>query len=176
MEALGLASGLLSVLSATVNLADFVQTIKKAPIELIALSNEVADLKLVISEVEALDSNSNLIRKSSESLTKILLLARTTLDHLSHFINEILLPENTRRNSASRSSAQRLKWAFSQKRTAKKLQKELRAIRLNIGILLAARSRYFNFAFWHVFDAHTSFALVPTATLFKSSSIAFLYK
>ena len=72
MEALGLASAIITVLSASATLADIVHSIKNAPIELIALSNEVADLKLVVSEVEALDRNCNLVRESSESLTKVL--------------------------------------------------------------------------------------------------------
>lgn len=123
-----------------------------------ALSNEVADLKLVISEVEALDRNCNLVRKSSESLTKTLLSARITLDHLAQFVDDSIRPREDGKALASRYAAQRFKWAFSQKKTAKRLQRELRAIRLNIGILLAAQSRYVKFAFWRVLKAQLSSA------------------
>ena len=154
MEALGVASGILTALSATADLASLVQSIKNAPIELIALSNEVADLKLVISEVEALDRNCNLVRKSSESLTKILLSARITFDHFAHFIDNILQSHEDGKKLASRAATQRFRWAISQKKTAKRLQRELRAIRLNIGILLAAQSRWVKFAVWRVLNAH----------------------
>lgn len=163
MEALGIASGILNALSATTDLAHFVQSIKNAPIELIALSNEVAGLKLVISEVEALDRDCNLVRKSSESLTKILLSARITLDHFALFVNDSIRPREDGKTLASSRATQRFKWAFSQKKKAKRLQRELRAIRLNICILLAAQSRYVRFAFWHVLNPHF---LVPTATPF----------
>lgn len=147
MEALGIATGILNALSATADLAHFVQSIKNAPIELIALSNEVADLKLVISEVEALDRNCNLIRRSSESLTKVLLSARITLDRFALFVNDSIRLLEHGKTLTSSCTAQRFKRAFSQKKLAKRLQRELRAIRLNIGILLAARSRYVQFAF-----------------------------
>lgn len=153
MEALGIASGILNALSATADLAHFVQSIRNAPIELIALSNEVTDLKLVISEVEALDRDCNLVRKSSESLTKILLSARITLDQFALFIDDSIRPREDGKTLASRCAAQRFKWAFSQKKTAKRLQRELRGIRLNIGILLAAQSRYVKSAFWRILNA-----------------------
>ena len=69
------------------------------------------------------------------------------LDDLAQFVDEILPSERAGKSLTNRNSTRRLKWAFSQKKKAKRLQKGLRAIRLNVSILLAAKSTYVTFAF-----------------------------
>lgn len=131
-----MAASVITLLSASGSLANVVRSMHNAPAELKSLSNESEDLKLVISEIESLDRESNLICKSSETLTKLLITARIKANDLHQFV-ESLGPGAP---NITYSKRQRLKWVAAKKMTAQRLQEELRSVRQNICITLAARS------------------------------------
>ena len=118
-------------------MGQLIQSAKKAPDEIIGLSNQVADLKLVIEEAETLDRDSNLQIKSSESLTKLLIGIRIKFDYLDGFVEELL--DVQRFNNPQ---VQRIKWATTYKKRSKKLWAELRDMQQNLITVLAARSTY----------------------------------
>lgn len=137
MDPLGAAASALTVASPAHKLGQLIRSTKNAPDEIIALSNQVADLKLVIEEVECLDRESNLQRRSSETLTKLLIGVRIKFDHLDGFVEELL--DVQKYNNLQ---VQRIKWATYYKKRSKKLQAELRDMQQNLGTVLAARSTY----------------------------------
>lgn len=137
MDPFGAAASALTVASAAYKLGQLIRSTKNAPDEIIALSNQVADLKLVIEEVECLDRDSNLQRRSSEALSKLLIGVRIKFDHLDGFVEELL--DVQKYNSLQ---IQRIKWATSYKKRSKRLQAELRDMQQNLGTVLAARSTY----------------------------------
>ena len=137
MDPLGATASALTVASAVYKLGHLIQSAKNAPDEIIRLSNQVADLKLVIEEAESLDRDSNLQIKSSESLTKLLIGIRIKFDYLDSFVEELL--DVQRLNSLQ---VQRIKWATTYKKRSKELQAELRDMQQNLITVLAARSTY----------------------------------
>ncbi|KAI9832146.1 MAG: hypothetical protein M1819_004497 [Sarea resinae] len=147
MDPVGFAASLLTLVSAFGKLGRLIKSMHNAPDELIALSNEVADLKIVLSDVEMLDRETNLVRTTSESLTKLLISARIKLNNLDKFVDELIniRPDDT-------VSAQRIKWAVSKRKKAKELQEELRDIRINLGTILAARSTQGNYSVQVILD------------------------
>lgn len=137
MDPLGATASALTVASAVHKLGQLIQSAKNAPDEIIRLSNQVADLKLVIEEAESLDRDSNLQMKSSETLTKLLIGIRIKFDYLDDFVEELL--DVQRFNSPQ---VQRIKWATTYKKRSSKLQAELRDMQQNLITVLAARSTY----------------------------------
>ena len=93
MEPLGAVASLATVLSVVSNLNQLIRSLRSAPDELLALGNEVADLDLVLSEIESLDRNRNHVRESSYTLTKLLIKARILLDSVNRLICKFLLVE-----------------------------------------------------------------------------------
>ena len=139
MDPLGATASALTVASAVHKLAQLIQSTKNAPDEIIRLSNQVADLKLVIEEAESLDRDSNLQMKSSESLTKLLIGIRIKFDYLDGFVEELL---NVQKFKSPQ--VQRIKWATVYKKRSTKLQAEMRDMQQNLITVLAARSTYEN--------------------------------
>ena len=139
MDPLGATASALTVASAVRKLGQLIQSAKNAPDEIVHLSNQVADLKLVIEEAESLDRDSNLQMKASETLTKLLIGIRSKFDYLNGFVEELL--DVQRFNSPQ---VQRIKWATTYQKRSKKLQAELRDMQQNLITVLAARSTYEN--------------------------------
>ena len=137
MDPLGAAASVLTVASAAYKVGQLIRSVKNAPDEIVALSNQIADLKLVIEEIESLDRDSNLQRKSSETLTKLLISLRIKFDSLDGYVEELL--DVQKYNNLQ---TQRIKWATIYKKRAKRLQAELRDMQQNLGTVLAARSTY----------------------------------
>ena len=93
MEPLGAVVSLATVLSVVGNLNQLIRSLRSAPDELLALGNKVADLDLVLSEIESLDRNRNHVRESLYTLTKLLIRARILLDGVNRLICKFLVVE-----------------------------------------------------------------------------------
>lgn len=135
MEPLGAIASLATVLSVVGNLNQLIRSLCSAPDELLTLGNEVADLDLVLSEIESLDRNRNLVRESSNILTKLLIRARILLDGVNRLILEI-----PRGRADAIAPSQRLEWLVLKRRKAIRLQLELRDTRMNISTVLSGRA------------------------------------
>ena len=134
MEPFGATTAALTVIKTLSGFADVVKSFKDAPNELLALNNEVSDLKLVISDIETLDRESNLVRNSSESLTKLLLEARIKVNALEGLTQELVTF-----GAESNVKIRRIKWVRT-KSKVERLRRELREVRSNIAAIRAARS------------------------------------
>ena len=85
------AASALTLASAAYKLAQLIKLVKNAPDEMIALSNQVADLKLVVEEAEWLDRDINLERNSSETLTKLLIGVRIKFRSLEQVCGRVVI-------------------------------------------------------------------------------------
>ena len=138
MEGVGLAASLVTLVETTGATIRTIRDIRNAPDALSALSNEVADLKLVITDIQARESNDTSVHARSESLTKLMLHARIKLDEVEKFVQNLLSADTNLRDG---NIAYRIKWALGKKKRAYELVQELREIRHNVVALLGLQAR-----------------------------------
>jgi hypothetical protein len=138
-DPLSLATGIVSVIALTTAaskaLHRLIVSMRQAPQALLSLSNELADLAVVILEVKnVVDSGKDLPPRSRERLAILLMRAKPKVDEI-----EKLATDLTRAGSKSRLNFSRMTW-MDGKAKAAGIQKELRVFRLNIAAILAANN------------------------------------
>jgi hypothetical protein len=138
MDPLSLTASLIAIIGLTTTAAKtmhrLIVSMRQAPDVVLALSNELSDLALVLLEVKHVEDSSSLPQESRERLA--LLLSRTQLK-----VEEVetLASRLSEASSASLLSFTRLTWREGRAK-AGALQKDLRLARSNIAAILAANS------------------------------------
>jgi hypothetical protein len=138
MDPLSFTASLIAVIGLTTTAAktmhQLIVSMRQAPDVVLALSNELSDLALVLLEVKHISDSSSLPQESRERLA--LLLSRT---HLKVDEVEKLASRLSEASSSNLLSLTRLTWREG-KAKASALQKDLRLARSNIAAILAANS------------------------------------
>lgn len=137
MEPVGLASSIVAFLEVTKRTTKLIRGIRNAPDELVALSNEAADLELIVTDLEELDRESNLVRTSSETMTMLLIHARVKMNELDGFVRGVL---DADASLSAQTFRRRMSWAMGKKKRAQELLAELREVRHNVGAALGLRT------------------------------------
>lgn len=137
MEVAGLGASIVAFAQAAGSIAKVIRNIRNAPDELIALSNEVADLNLIVSDLEQLALEGNLVGASTQTLAMLLIQARAKMDELDAFIGNLLSADASLK---AETASHRLRWALGKKRKANELLRQLRELRHNIAMVLGLRT------------------------------------
>jgi hypothetical protein len=138
MDPLSFAASLIAVVGLTTTAAQtmhrLIVSMRQAPDVILALSNELSDLALVLLEVKSVEDSSSLPPESRERLAVLLSRAYQKVDEV-----EKLAARLSEASSSSFLSVGRLTWRDG-KAKAGPLQKDLRIMRSNIAAILAANS------------------------------------
>jgi hypothetical protein len=138
MDPLSFTASLIAIIGLTTTAAKamhgLIVSMRQAPDVILALSNELSDLALVLLEVKHVEQSSSLPQESRERLA--VLLSRT---HLKIEEVERLASRLSEASSSNLLSFTRLTWREG-KAKAGALQKDLRLARSNIATILAANS------------------------------------
>lgn len=126
-EALAVVPLVIEALKLSKKLEETIQTCKNTPSELLVLGNELTELSLVISEIDISDE------PDPSPLRKVLARAESQLKVLEAFIETFATLITTK------SKRTRMKWVRARQQ-ALAMQDEIRAIKANLTILLAART------------------------------------
>jgi hypothetical protein len=138
-DPLSLATGIVSVIALTTAaskaLHRLIVSMRQAPEALLSLSNELADLAVVILEVKhVIDSGKDLPPRSRERLAMLLLRSKPKVDEIERLATDL-----TRAGSKNILNFSRMSF-IEGKAKAASIQKDLRVFRLNIAAVLAANN------------------------------------
>ena len=124
-DPISLTASILTLIDAAGKIGEFITHCRYAPAEVLALNNEVNDLRFVLGRVEDIypsDAESN--------VTVTLRRAGQNIARLHAVVHQLKLQDNTRL-----STADRVRWTMM-KSKVRKLLTELRNIRLHLNTLL----------------------------------------
>jgi hypothetical protein len=130
-EPVGLAASAITLAEIVTKLVKFVAAIRNAPGEILALSNEAADLNLIVSEVQNLVQDKQQSTERTQSLEKVLIRVNRTIHLLDDFISSIAHP------TGKRFSVNSIRWAI-RKRKVNALKEALLKARLDITAIVAS--------------------------------------
>jgi len=130
-EPVGLAASVITLAEIVTKLVKFVAAVRNAPGEILALSNEAADLNLVVSEVQGLVQDKQLSTERTQSLGKVLVCVNRTVHLLDDFISSIAHP------TGKRFCVNSIRWVVGKGR-ANDLKEALRKARLDIIAIVTA--------------------------------------
>lgn len=141
-DPLSVTASAIAVIGAAVNVAQTIQTLiktlRKAPDELLALSNEVSDLRLVLYEIDLAAQGQDVAYNSASAILQILHRGQAKLDELDQFVKRFIRP-----HLRTVTKVDRVRWV-KEKNNAQAIQSELRAIRMDLATILAAKTSYVN--------------------------------
>jgi hypothetical protein len=129
-EALGIASSTLTLVDASIKLVKLIRALKHAPAELLALNNEVADLKLLFSQVQVVQA------EQPDALSNLASTLDKTIETISRLSS--LVDEYSRRPLIGVS---RVRWLLEKSKIVS-LKDELRERRSQLDILLGVNNVY----------------------------------
>jgi Fungal N-terminal domain of STAND proteins len=142
-DPLSVTASVIAVLGAAVNAAQTIQnlirTLRQAPDELLALSNEVSDFRLVLHEIDLSAQGQDVAYNSTSAILRILSRAEAKLDELDRFVKGFVRP-----HLSTVTKVDRVRW-MKEKNNAQAIQSELRAMRMDLATLLVAKTSYVNF-------------------------------
>ena len=133
MDPLSISASVVTLAGLAIQLGKYASSLHNAPAEILALSNEMVDLNLLVVKLESVRSDDQIPGHWNHDLRKILDPLKLKIQELSTFVNAC---ESSGALSEFKS---RLKWPMVQSK-AQALQKDLREIRLNTITYLAAQS------------------------------------
>ncbi|KAF2396337.1 hypothetical protein EJ06DRAFT_235271 [Trichodelitschia bisporula] len=107
VDPLSISASIVALAQAAKALVSFLKHLHDAPAELLALSNEVEDLKLVLCEAEEAYKTLDPATPSAERIRKVLESAQGKLGELDAFSRRL-----SKVNSARTAATQRMRWAF----------------------------------------------------------------
>jgi cell division protein ZapA (FtsZ GTPase activity inhibitor) len=129
-EALGIASSTLTLVDTSVKLVKLIRALKHAPAELLALNNEVADLKLLFSQVQVVQA------EQPDALSNLASTLDKTIETISHLSS--LVDEYSRRPLTG---VNRVRWLLEKSKIVS-LKDELRERRSQLDTLLGVNNVY----------------------------------
>ena len=139
MDPLSIAAGVVQFLhfsgSCSKSLRQLVHTVRHAPDEILAVSNEVSDINLILSDIEATNkaleaAGAHINHEYLKGLSTLLPLARTKLGQLDGFVAELFLTQPD-----GQTKFQRYNWV-RKKSAVIALQKDLVDVKRKLGLLL----------------------------------------
>lgn len=134
-DPLSIASSILSLTDAAIIIGKFIHRIRNCPAELLAVNNELSDLRYVLTEVERLQENETV--PGGSNLGRILKRAQVAVQEASDIIQKL------KGNETGRFSViDRVKWSVTQKEKVASLISRLREIRFQLDTLIAADTAY----------------------------------
>jgi len=137
VEPLGVSASIVTLVGTAFTIAktlhDFIKRLRHAPQDLLALSNEVSELSLILTSINHASSTSS-HTATSQALTECLQSARQDLHDLDAFTKRLVISRTPAKNCVDR-----LAWA-RHKKEAVALQSRLRDSRLSLSVLLGASS------------------------------------
>lgn len=128
-DPVGVTASILTLLGAAAQLGKLINSIHNAPVELLALSNEVNDLCIVYRELEKVHET---WPDTSVNLSQALHTANEKIATLQQLVDD----------SASKglSAIGRVNWVLRKKGKMQKTQRELREVRRQLDTLIATNS------------------------------------
>jgi hypothetical protein len=128
-DPVGFTASIMTLVGAAAQLGQLINSMRNAPVELLALSNEVNDLCLVYRELEKVRAR---WPAASGNLSPALRRANEKITVLKQLVDES--------DSKTSSAVGRVNWVFRKKRKIKQTQEELREVRRQLDTLVAANS------------------------------------
>jgi hypothetical protein len=141
MDPLSISVSVVTLLSAANSIAGGINklaSLSRAPASLLALSNELSDLRLVLAESEAVLSDHAMRYEKIEAASSGRSLSQS-IERAKRHLEE--LEEVEKRLSTSSGGIDRLAWLWEQD-NIRKIQKDLRTVRLDIVAVLGLVSSY----------------------------------
>ena len=114
----------------------YISDYRNAPAELLALSNEVADLGLVLGEARLATVVQSAEGNSANNIEDLLSRAKVQLEGLEELAQQLAPP-----NQDSMRNIDRLRWHRAKKKAIARME-AIRSIRSSLAVILSARSTY----------------------------------
>ena len=134
-DPLGVAASILSLTDAVIIIGRFIRRIRNCPAELLAVNNELSDLRYVLTEVERLQENEEV--PGGSNLGRMLERAQVVVQETSGIVQKLEGNDNNRF-----SVIDRVEWSVTQKEKVTSLISRLREIRFQLDTLIAADTAY----------------------------------
>lgn len=137
MDPLSITVSILTLAGAVSATVTHVQTLLDAPKEIIALSNDIADIEVVVQEVASCLSENGASRWTETTqinVSKLLRRAEDKLQRLSSILNDKLL---TCRNGNGRRRSVKIAW-LKHKSEVEQLRKDLNSVKLSLAAVIGA--------------------------------------
>lgn len=135
MDPVGATASALTILAAAAAVTKFIKSIVNAPEELKALTEEVAQLSLTISEVAAFNDESHARGATGTALSKTLSKAQLKIDELTVFVQS--LPREPAQAFGVR---WKVKWVTKAKRKAQHLLNDFKGVRHDLAFALTVHA------------------------------------